>query len=149
MKQTERIVFDCIDGNTAGNPVRLVKSPSPNLNGMDMGEKRIHFIKEYDWIRTALMFEPRGHDMMSGSFYYSPQDPINDVGILFIETSGCLPMCGHGLIGALTILLEEELIKPKTEGEVRVETPAGLVIANYHCRGAKIESVKFTNVPAF
>ena len=77
MKQTERIVFDCIDGNTAGNPVRLVKSPSPNLNGMDMGEKRIHFIKEYDWIRTALMFEPRGHDMMSGSFYYSPQDPIS------------------------------------------------------------------------
>ena len=65
MKQTERIVFDCIDGNTAGNPVRLVKSPSPNLNGMDMGEKRIHFIKEYDWIRTALMFEPRGQMQIS------------------------------------------------------------------------------------
>lgn len=149
MKQTERIVFDCVDGNTAGNPVRLVKSPSPNLEGQDMGEKRIHFIKEYDWIRTALMFEPRGHDMMSGSFYYSPQEPTNDVGILFIETSGCLPMCGHGLIGALTILLEEELIQPKTEGEVRVETPAGLVIANYKRKDAKIESVKFTNVPAF
>ena len=149
MKQTERIVFDCVDGNTAGNPVRLVKLPSPNLEGQDMGEMRIHFIKEYDWIRTALMFEPRGHDMMSGSFYYNPQDPTNDVGILFIETSGCLPMCGHGLIGALTILLEEELIQPKTEGEVRVETPAGLVIANYKRKDAKIESVKFTNVPAF
>ena len=149
MKQTERIVFDCIDGNTAGNPVRLVRSPKPSLQGLNMGEKRIHFLKEFDWIRTALMFEPRGHDMMSGSFYYDPQDPNNDVGILFIETSGCLPMCGHGLIGALTFLLEEKLIKPKTAGVVRVETPAGLVIAEYQTSGNNIQSVKFTNVPAF
>ncbi len=149
MKETERIVFDCVDAYTAGNPVRLVKSPSPELKGSNMGEKRIHFIKEYDWIRTGLMFEPRGHDMMSGSFYYEPQDPKNDIAILFIETSGCLPMCGHGLIGALTILLEENLVKPKCEGEIRVETPAGLVIAKYNRLGDKIQSVKFTNVPAF
>lgn len=149
MKKKERIVFDCVDGYTAGNPVRLVKSPSPELKGSNMGEKRIHFVKEYDWIRTALMLEPRGHDMMSGSFYYEPQDPQNDVGILFIETSGCLPMCGHGLIGTLTILMEEGLIKPKTEGIVRVEAPAGLIIANYTKKENKISSIKFINVPAF
>ena len=149
MKKTERLIFDCIDGYTAGNPVRLVKSPSPVLNGSNMGEKRVHFVNEYDWIRTGLMFEPRGHDMMSGSFYYKPQDPENDVGILFIETSGCLPMCGHGLIGALTILLEEQLIQPKQEGKLRVETPAGFVIAEYESAGSKVQSVKFTNVPSF
>lgn len=149
MKQTERIIFDCVDGYTAGNPVRLVKSPSPQLQGSTMGEKRIHFVNKYDWIRTGLMFEPRGHDMMSGSFYYEPLDPENDVGILFIETSGCLPMCGHGLIGALTILLEEALIETKVEGIVRVETPAGLVIAEYKTENGKIHSVKFTNVPSF
>lgn len=149
MKKTERLIFDCIDGYTAGNPVRLVKSPSPVLNGSNMGEKRVHFVNEYDWIRTGLMFEPRGHDMMSGSFYYKPQDPENDVGILFIETSGCLPMCGHGLIGALTILLEEQLIQPKQEGKLRVETPAGLVIAEYESAGSRVQSVKFTNVPSF
>ena len=114
-----------------------------------MGEKRVHFLKDFDWIRTGLMFEPRGHDMMSGSFYYDPNDSQNDVGILFIETSGCLPMCGHGLIGALTILLEEGLVHPKVAGILRVETPAGLVIANYHKEGTKVTSVRFTNVPGF
>jgi 4-hydroxyproline epimerase len=87
--------------------------------------------------------------MMSGSFFYSPQSLENDVAILFIETSGCLPMCGHGLIGALTILLEEKLILPKIEGKVRVETPAGLVFASYEQKKAKITSVKFINVPSF
>ena len=120
-------IFDCIDAHTAGNPVRLVKGPRPNLMGKNIMEKRLHFLREFDWIRKGLMFEPRGHDMMSGSFYFEPSDPENDVAILFIETSGCLPMCGHGLIGAMTILLEEKLIHPKVEGKVRVETPAGLV----------------------
>ena len=149
MKKTERIVFDCVDGNTAGNPVRLVKSPQPELKGENMGEKRLHFIEEYDWIRTGLMFEPRGHDMMSGSFYYPPHDNQNDVAILFIETSGCLPMCGHGLIGALTFLLEEDLIQPKNKDELRVETPAGLVVAKYEKKEKKITGIRFTNVPAF
>jgi 4-hydroxyproline epimerase len=140
MNQKERLVFDCVDAYTAGNPVRLVKGPSPCLEGKNMGEKRVHFLKDFDWIRTGLMFEPRGHDMMSGSFYYDPNDSQNDVGILFIETSGCLPMCGHGLIGALTILLEEGLVHPKVAGILRVETPAGLVIANYHKEGTKVTS---------
>ena len=149
MNAEERYVFDCVDAYTAGNPVRLVKGPQPKLNGSSMGEKRLHFIREYDWIRTGLMFEPHGHDIMSGSFYYTPQNPKHDVAILFIETSGCLPMCGHGLIGALTILLEEKLIIPKTEGQLNIETPAGLVSVFYTQKGEKVTGIKFTNVPAF
>ncbi|MEK9612825.1 MAG: 4-hydroxyproline epimerase [Flavobacteriaceae bacterium] len=149
MNQNERLVFDCVDGYTAGNPVRLVCGPNPQLQGATMGERRLHFVKEYDWIRTGLMYEPHGHDMMSGSFYYDPLNPENDVAILFIETSGCLPMCGHGLIGTLTMLLEEELIAPKKVGKLRVETPAGLVLAEYTQSGKKITGIKFTNVPAY
>ena len=149
MKQNECIIFDCIDGYTAGNPVRLIKSPKPDLEGHTMGDKRLFFMKNYDWIRQGLMYEPRGHDMMSGSFFYPPLEAENDIAILFVETSGCLPMCGHGLIGALTFLLEETLIIPKTEGILNVETPAGLVRATYQKRGKKIKSVRFTNVPSF
>ena len=149
MKQTARIVFDCVDGYTAGNPVRLIKSPKPDLEGQTMGDKRLYFIKHYDWIRQGLMYEPRGHDMMSGSFFYPPHEAENDIAILFVETSGCLPMCGHGLIGALTFLLEEGLVTPKTEGLVNVETPAGLVRATYKKSGEKVEAVRFTNVPSF
>jgi 4-hydroxyproline epimerase len=151
-------IFHCIDAHTCGNPVRLVKKGGPALIGNNMSEKRQHFIREYDWIRTGLMFEPRGHDMMSGSILYPPHDPENDVAVLFIETSGCLPMCGHGTIGTITIAIEEGLIKPKTPGIVLMETPAGLVRIEYktgHEPSAmnhelfKVESVKLTNVPAF
>lgn len=141
--------FRCIDAHTAGNPVRLVLEPRPNLVGKDMMEKRQHFLSQFDWIRKGLMFEPRGHDMMSGSFYFEPHDTTNDVAILFIETSGCLPMCGHGLIGAITILLEEKLIRPKTPGCVRVETPAGLVVAHYTQSHNKVQSVRFINIPSY
>jgi len=95
--------FVCIDAHTCGNPVRLVKEGGPALEGKTMDEKRQHFLREYDWIRKGLMFEPRGHDMMSGSILYPPHDPANDIAVLFIETSGCLPMCGHGTIGTITI----------------------------------------------
>ena len=141
--------FICIDGNTAGNPVRVVMSPTPKLEGNTMMEKRIHFLKEFDWIRKGLMFEPRGHDMMSGSFFFPPQDALNDVAVLFIETSGCLPMCGHGLIGTITILIEEKLVLPKEKGILRVETPAGLIIASYTQEAEKVTAVKFTNIPSF
>lgn len=114
-----------------------------------MSEKRNHFLQEYDWIRKGLMFEPRGHDMMSGSILYPPHDPANDVAVLFIETSGCLPMCGHGTIGTITIAIEEGLINPKVPGKVRMETPAGLVEVSYHREGNKVKSVKLTNVPAY
>ena len=95
------------------------------------------------------MFEPRGHDMMSGSILYPPHDPLNDVAVLFIETSGCLPMCGHGTIGTITIAIEEGLIVPKTPGIVRMEAPAGLVMIAYQQEGKKVKSVKLTNVPAY
>ncbi|MEI9810870.1 MAG: 4-hydroxyproline epimerase [Bacteroidota bacterium] len=142
-------IFHCIDAHTCGNPVRLVKEGGPVLYGNNMSEKRQHFLREYDWIRTGLMFEPRGHDMMSGSILYPPHDPQNDVAVLFIETSGCLPMCGHGTIGTITIAIEENLIKPKTPGTVRMETPAGLVMISYENQNTKVKSVKLTNVPSF
>lgn len=141
--------FFCIDAHTCGNPVRLVAGGGPALNGANMSEKRQHFLKEFDWIRTGLMFEPRGHDMMSGSILYPPHDAENDVAVLFIETSGCLPMCGHGTIGTITIAIEEGLIQPKTPGMIRMEAPAGLVTINYKQEGAKVRSVKLTNVPSF
>ena len=87
--------------------------------------------------------------MMSGSILYPPHDPANDTAVLFIETSGCLPMCGHGTIGTITIALEEGLIIPKTPGVIRMEAPAGLVNITYKQEGKKIKSVKLTNVPAF
>jgi 4-hydroxyproline epimerase len=145
MKKT----FFCIDAHTCGNPVRLVAGGGPLLQGGSMSERRQHFLKEYDWIRKGLMFEPRGHDMMSGSILYPPHNPENDVAVLFIETSGCLPMCGHGTIGTITIAIEEGLLQPKTPGVVRMEAPAGLVFINYQQEGKKVKSVKLTNVPAF
>ncbi len=141
--------FVCIDAHTCGNPVRVIKQGGPNLNGANMSEKRQHFLKEYDWIRKGLMFEPRGHDMMSGSIFYPPANPDNDFGILFIETSGCLPMCGHGTIGAITIGIEEGLIVPKVPGEVRMETPAGLVKIAYQQTGEKVDWVRLTNVKSY
>jgi 4-hydroxyproline epimerase len=114
-----------------------------------MSEKRQHFLKEFDWIRKGLMFEPRGHDMMSGSILYPPHDEANDVAVLFIETSGCLPMCGHGTIGTITIAIEEGLVKPKIPGIVRMETPAGLVHVSYKEENGKVKSVKLINIPSF
>jgi len=141
--------FVCIDAHTCGNPVRVVKEGGPKLIGNNMSEKRQHFLKEYDWIRKGLMFEPRGHDMMSGSILYPPHNPENDFSILFIETSGCLPMCGHGTIGTITIAIEEGLVQPKIPGKIRMEAPAGLVEIEYQQKGNKVEWVKLTNVKSF
>ena len=141
--------FHCIDAHTCGNPVRLVKHGGPVLVGKDMSEKRQHFLQEFDWIRRGLMYEPRGHDMMSGSILYPPHHPENDVAILFIETSGCLPMCGHGTIGTITIAIEERLIQPKVEGVVKMEAPAGLVNISYKMKDKKVASVKLTNVASY
>jgi 4-hydroxyproline epimerase len=146
MKKT----FFCIDAHTCGNPVRLVAGGGPVLEGSNMSEKRQDFLKRYDWIRKGLMFEPRGHDMMSGSILYPAHDPKNDTGVLFIETSGCLPMCGHGTIGTITIAIEEGLIIPQQKGTVRMETPAGLVLVKYQQEpSGKVKSVQLTNVPSF
>lgn len=144
-----RKTFFCIDAHTCGNPVRLVAGGGPPLAGKNMSERRRCFLEQYDWIRTGLMFEPRGNDMMSGSILYPPADPANDVGVLFIETSGCLPMCGHGTIGTVTIAIEEGLVQPREPGLLHLETPAGLVEASYRMEGGKVRSVRVVNVPSF
>ena len=141
--------FVCIDAHTCGNPVRVIKSGGPKLIGNNMSQKRQHFLKEFDWIRKGLMFEPRGHDMMSGSILYPPHNPENDFSILFIETSGCLPMCGHGTIGTITIAIEEGLVQPKTPGKIKMEAPAGLVEIDYKMKDDKVEWVKLTNVKSY
>jgi 4-hydroxyproline epimerase len=141
--------FFCVDAHTCGNPVRVVAGGGPNLTGATMSEKRQHFLKTYDWIRKGLMFEPRGHDMMSGSILYPPSDPENDFGILFIETSGCLPMCGHGTIGTVTIAIEEGLVTPKVKGKIRMEAPAGLIHIEYQQTNEKVDWVRLTNVKSY
>ena len=144
-----RHTFFCIDGHTAGNPVRLVAGGAPLLAGASMSERRQDFLARFDWIRTGLCFEPRGHDMMSGGFLYPPTRPDTDIGILFIETSGCLPMCGHGTIGMVTFGLEHGLIQPRTPGRLRVEVPAGIIDIAYRVEGERVAAVTITNVPAY
>ena len=144
-----QFTFSCIDGHTCGNPVRVVTGGAPRLHGATMLERRAHFQAEFDWIRTGLMFEPRGHDQMSGSILYPPTREDCDVGVLYIETSGCLPMCGHGTIGTVTTAIEHGLVTPRTPGVLRLDTPAGLVVAEYRQEGRFVEEVRLTNVPAY
>lgn len=144
-----RHTFSCIDGHTCGNPVRLVAGGAPALDGATMLERRAHFLAGHDWIRQGLMFEPRGHDMMSGSILYPPTRADCDAAILFIETSGCLFMCGHGTIGTVTMAIENGLITPRTPGIVALDTPAGKVTASYRQEGPFVEEVRITNVPSF
>ncbi|WP_447761160.1 4-hydroxyproline epimerase [Sphingopyxis panaciterrae] len=140
--------FFCIDGHTAGNPVRLVAGGAPLLRGSSMAERRLDFLDRFDWIRTGLCFEPRGHDMMSGGFLYPPCGDA-DAAILFIETSGCLPMCGHGTIGMITFGLENGLIMPREPGRLVVEVPAGTIDIAYQAEGDRVRSVRIRNVPAY
>ncbi len=141
--------FSCIDGHTCGNPVRLVSGGGPMLVGATMLEKRAHFLTEFDWIRKGLMFEPRGHDKMSGTILYSPTRPDCEVAVLFIETSGCLPMCGHGTIGTITMAIENGLIVPRVPGKLSIDTPAGKVDVTYVQDGRYVEEVRLTNVPGY
>lgn len=141
--------FFCVDGHTCGNPVRLVAAGGPPLAGATMSARRQDFLARYDWIRTGLMFEPRGHDMMSGSILYPPTRPDCDLGVLYIETSGCLPMCGHGTIGTVTFALERGLALPRRPGELALDTPAGRVLARYRQEGPFVEAVRITNVKSF
>ncbi len=141
--------FFCIDAHTCGNPVRLVTSGHPVLRGDTMGEKRLDFLARFDWIRQALMFEPRGHDMMSGAFLYPPCSANADFSILFIETSGCLPMCGHGTIGTVTAALEAGLVKPKVDGKLVIDVPAGQLQVDFTRQGDRVTAVKIYNIPSF
>jgi 4-hydroxyproline epimerase len=149
MTQPKPAQFHCIDAHTCGNPVRLVYRGAPQLEGDSMLDRQQHFVAEYDWIRTALMYEPRGHAMMSGSILYPSDRADCDIGVLFIETSGCLPMCGHGTIGTVTIAVENRLVEPRTPGRLDLETPAGRVSVTYQEEHGKVRSVRLTNVPSF
>ncbi|WP_293762955.1 4-hydroxyproline epimerase [uncultured Aquitalea sp.] len=141
--------FECIDGHTCGNPVRLVVKGEPVLTGATQAERRLDFLKRLDWMRTGLMYEPRGHAQMSGAFLYPPTRDDCDVAVLYIETSGCLPMCGHGTIGVVTMAIEHGVVTPRTPGVLNLDTPAGKVVAHYTQEGSKVKSVRLTNVPSF
>ena len=115
-----------------------------------MAAKRLDFLAHWDWIRTGLMFEPRGHDMMSGSMFFPPHDPEHDAAILFIETSGCLPMCGHGTIGTVTTALQEGLWTPKIAGQLTLEVPAGVIRIEYQQnKNGRIDAVRIFNVASY
>lgn len=144
-----RHVFHCLDGHTCGNPVRLVTGPLPDLAGTSMSEKRADFIARHDWIRRSLMFEPRGHDMMSGAMFYPPCSDDADASILFIETSGCLPMCGHGTIGALTLALENGVIAPADRRHVKLDAPAGRIEAEISWEGGHVSGVRIRNIASY
>ena len=141
--------FFCIDAHTCGNPVRVVAGGGPILPNVPMAEKRQIFMAQHDWVRRALMFEPRGHDVMSGSILYPPTREDCELGVLYIEVSGCLPMCGHGTIGTVTVAIEEGLVMPRTPGRFAIEAPAGRVEVEYVQEGAFVEQVRLHNVPAY
>ena len=149
MKTPKATTFHCIDAHTCGNPVRVITSGKPPLEGESMLDLREHFLNEFDWIRTALMYEPRGHAMMSGSMLYPSTRDDCDIGVLYVETSGCLAMCGHGTIGTVTIAIERGLVKPRVAGQLNLETPAGKVVASYTEQDGKVKSVKLINVPSY
>lgn len=144
-----RHTFFCVDAHTCGNPVRVVAGGGPLLPNVSMAEKREIFQRDHDWVRQALMFEPRGHDVMSGTILYPSSRDDCDVGVLFIEVSGCLPMCGHGTIGTVTAALESGLVVPKEEGKLAIEAPAGRVAIEYVKNGQYVEQVRLYNVASY
>jgi 4-hydroxyproline epimerase len=144
-----RHTFFCIDAHTCGNPVRVVAGGAPILPNVPMAEKREIFLRDHDWVRRALMFEPRGHDVMSGSILYPPSRDDCDIGVLFIEVSGCLPMCGHGTIGTVTVAIEEGLVKPREEGRIAIEAPAGRIAIEYTKVGQYVEQVRLYNIASY
>ncbi|TBU91225.1 4-hydroxyproline epimerase [Phytopseudomonas dryadis] len=144
-----RSTFFCIDAHACGNPVRVVAGGAPLMPHVSMADRRELFVREHDWIRKALMFEPRGHEVMSGAMIYPSIRSDCDFAVLFIEVSGCLPMCGAGTIGLSTVVIEHGLVKPKVPGKLSIETPAGKVDVEYRMAGDKVESVSLFNVPSY
>ncbi|MFS0861251.1 proline racemase family protein [Fredinandcohnia sp. 179-A 10B2 NHS] len=143
-------LFKTIDTHTGGNPTRTVVSGLPNLKGKTMSEKMLEMKNEHDWIRKFLMYEPRGHDVMSGALMVDPCHPDADIGVIYIETGGYLPMCGHDTIGFCTALVEAGLIsviEPVTK--LNLDTPAGLVEVEIKVEDGKAKEVSFCNIPAF
>lgn len=141
--------FFCIDSHACGNPVRVVAGGAPLLPHLPIFERRDLFLRDHDWVRTALMFEPRGHDIMSGAILYPAHREDCDFAALFIEVSGCLPMCGAGTIGLSTVVIEEGLVTPRIPGRLSIEVPAGRVDVDYTLQGGRVTSVRLFNVPSF
>jgi proline racemase len=143
-------VFAAVDSHTEGMPTRVITGGMGTVPGETMGERRLYFERHLDHLRQLLMREPRGHAAMSGAFLQPPTRHDADWGVLFIEVSGCLPMCGHGTIGVATVLVEcgmVEVTEPETV--IRLDTPAGLVHTTVAVRDGHAERVRFRNVPAF
>jgi proline racemase len=143
-------VFGAVDSHTEGMPTRVITSGVGTLPGATMYERMRYLVAERDDLRTLLMFEPRGHASMSGAILQPPARPDADVGVIFIEVSGCLPMCGHGTIGTATVLVETAMVEVREPVTViRLDTPAGLVEASVQVTDGRARSVTITNVPSY
>lgn len=143
-------VVHVVDSHTEGMPTRVVTGGVGVIPGATMAERRLYFLEHLDHIRTWLMYEPHGHSAMSGAILQPPTRADADFGVLFIEVSGCLPMCGHGTMGVATVLVETgmvEVVEPITT--VRLDTPAGLVTATVQVEDGVAKAVTIENVPAF
>ena len=145
-----RLVISAVDSHTEGMPTRVVTSGVGELPGSTMAERRLYVMNEREDLRTLLMHEPRGHSAMSGAILQPPTRPDADIGVVFIEVSGCLPMCGHGTMGTATVLVETGMVPVKEPVTViRIDTPAGLVEASVEVEGGHARSVTIRNVPAY
>jgi proline racemase len=145
-----RKVFSAVDSHTEGMPTRVITSGAGVLPGATMFERMRYLETQRDDLRTLLMYEPRGHAAMSGAILQPPTRPDADAGVVFIEVSGCLPMCGHGTIGTATVLVETgmvEVTEPVTR--IRLDTPAGLVEALVEVADGRARSVTIRNVPSY
>lgn len=142
--------FSAVDSHTEGMPTRVITGGVPALPGGSMLERKLRFEAEQDDLRLLLMREPRGHGAMSGAILQPPTRPDTDWGVLYIEVSGCLPMCGHGTIGVATVLVETGMVEvTEPETVIRLDTPAGLVEARVVVDGGRAASVTLRNVPSF
>jgi proline racemase len=142
--------FSAVDSHTEGMPTRVITGGVPALPGGTMLERKLRFEAERDELRLLLMREPRGHGAMSGAILQPPTRPDADWGVLFIEVSGCLPMCGHGTIGVATVLVETGMVEvTEPETVIRLDTPAGLVKARVAVEGGRATAVTLRNVPSF
>lgn len=145
-----RRVFHAVDSHTEGMPTRVITGGVGTLPGDTMFERRRAFLADHDDVRTLLMYEPRGHASMSGAILQPPTRPDADFGVLFIEVSGCLPMCGHGTIGVATVLVETGMVEvTEPETVIRLDTPAGLVTATVHVDNGAAKAVTIENVPSY
>lgn len=145
-----KLLFSAVDSHTEGMPTRVVTGGFAPIPGETMNDKRLYFQEHLDHLRRLLMTEPRGHGAMSGSIVMPPTREDCDFGVLYIEVSGLLPMCGHGTIGTATVLVETgmvEVVEPVTT--IRLDTPAGLVIARVAVSDGHADSVTIENVPSY